>query len=186
MATRVANIATTTTNWLKEQHLLAASSSSFISCRPKATTNGEEEMSASAPFHHISHRAMATTTSYATLRQWQQRLHFVSHEPIILRRFHIASRDGYSNKQVAVATTFVGSNLLVLHIVSPESNDKRRGGNERETATTFVGSNLLVLHFVSLESNDERRGNERETHRIARWQQRPLMRMYTASPNGDD
>jgi hypothetical protein len=145
---RVANIATTTTNWLQEQHLLAASSSSFISCRPKATTNGEEEMSASAPFHHISHRAMATTTSYATLRRWQQRSHFVSHEPIISRLFHIASRDGYSNKQVAAATTFVGSNLLVLHIVSPESND-------------------------------ERRGNERETHRIARWQQRPLMRMYT-------
>jgi hypothetical protein len=33
---RVANIATTTTDWLQEQHLLAASSSSFISCRPKS------------------------------------------------------------------------------------------------------------------------------------------------------
>ncbi len=60
---RVANIATTTTHWLQEQHLLAASSSSFISCRPKATTNGKEEMSASAPFHNISHRAMATTST---------------------------------------------------------------------------------------------------------------------------
>jgi hypothetical protein len=98
---------------------------------------------------------MATTTSYASLRRWQQRSHFVSRKLIISRRFHIASRDGDSNNQVAAATT-------------------------------FVGSNLLVLHFVSLESNDERRGNERETHRIARWQQRPLMRMYTASPNGDD
>jgi hypothetical protein len=36
---RVANIATTTTYWLQEQHSLAASSSSLISCRPKATTN---------------------------------------------------------------------------------------------------------------------------------------------------
>jgi hypothetical protein len=61
---RVANIATTTTDWLQERHLLAANSSSFISCRPKATTNGkEQEMSASAPFHHISHRAMATTST---------------------------------------------------------------------------------------------------------------------------
>lgn len=42
---RVAIIATTTTNWLQEQHMLAARSSSFISCRPKATTNGEEEIS---------------------------------------------------------------------------------------------------------------------------------------------
>jgi hypothetical protein len=98
---------------------------------------------------------MATTTSYATLRRWQQRSHFMSRELIISRRFHIASRDGDSNNQVAAATT-------------------------------FVGSNLLVLHFVSLESNNKRRGNERETHSIARWQQRPLMRMYTASPNGDD
>ena len=95
--TALQNIATTITNWLQEQHLLAASSSSFISCRPKATTNGEEEMSASAPFHHMSHRAMVTTTSYATFRQWQQRSHFVSHEPIISRRFHIASRNGDSN-----------------------------------------------------------------------------------------
>jgi hypothetical protein len=60
---RVANIATTTTHWLHEQHLLAASSLSFISCRPKATTNGKEEMSASAQFHHISHHAMATTST---------------------------------------------------------------------------------------------------------------------------
>jgi hypothetical protein len=43
---RVAIIATTTTNWLQEQHMLAASSLSFISCRPKATTNGKEEISA--------------------------------------------------------------------------------------------------------------------------------------------
>ena len=50
---RVANIATTTTNWLQEQHLLAASSSSFRSCCPKATMNGEEGMSASAPFHIV-------------------------------------------------------------------------------------------------------------------------------------
>jgi hypothetical protein len=82
---RVANIATTTTNWLQEQHLLAASSSSFISCRPKVTTNGEEEMSASAPFHIVSHRAMATTTSHARLRRWQQQSHFMSRELIISR-----------------------------------------------------------------------------------------------------
>jgi len=43
---RIANIATTTTNWLQEQHMLAARSLSFISCRPKATTNSEEKMSA--------------------------------------------------------------------------------------------------------------------------------------------
>ncbi len=41
-------------------------------------------------------------------------MHFVSRECIISRRFHIASRDGDSNNQVAAATTFVGSNLLVL------------------------------------------------------------------------
>jgi hypothetical protein len=98
---------------------------------------------------------MATTTSYAMLRRWQQRSHFMSRKLITSRRFHIASRDGNSNNQVAAVTTFVGSNLLVLHI-------------------------------VSLESNDERQGNERKTHRLARWQQRSLMRMYTASPNGDD
>jgi hypothetical protein len=142
---RVAIIATTTTNWLQEQHLLAASSSFFILCSPKATTNGEEEMSAGAPFHHISHRAMATMTSFATLRRRQQRSHFVSRELIISRRFHIASRNGDSNDQGVAATI-------------------------------FVASNLLVLRFVSLESNDKRRGNERQ----------PLMRMYTASPNGND
>ena len=56
-------MATATTKWLRQQHLLAAISSSFISCRPKATTNGEEEMSVSTPFPHISHRAMATTST---------------------------------------------------------------------------------------------------------------------------
>ena len=104
-------------------------------------------MSAGAPFHHILHRAMATTTSYATLRRWQQRSHFVARGSIISRRFHITSHDGYSNKQVAAATTFVGSNLLVLHIVSPESNDERRGGNERE--------HPISSHIASHDGDDD-------------------------------
>ncbi len=44
-------MATATTKWLRQQHLLAAISSSFISCRSKATTNSEE-MSA----RHIASR----------------------------------------------------------------------------------------------------------------------------------
>jgi len=35
-------MATATTKWLQQQHLLAARFSSFISCRSKATTNSEE------------------------------------------------------------------------------------------------------------------------------------------------
>jgi hypothetical protein len=35
-------MATATTKWLQQQHLLAARFSSFISCRSKATTNGEK------------------------------------------------------------------------------------------------------------------------------------------------
>ena len=115
--------------------MLAASSSSFISCRPKATTNGEEEMSASAPFHIVSHRAMATTTSHARLRRWQQQSHFMSRELIISRCFHIASHDGDSNNKVAAATTFVGSTLLVLHIVLLKSNDEQRGNSARYIAS---------------------------------------------------
>ena len=75
---RVANIATTTTNWLQEQHLLAASSSSFISCRPKATTNGEEEISASAPYPIVqwqrrpsmSRAPMAATIAFCVTRTY--------------------------------------------------------------------------------------------------------------------
>ena len=74
---------------------------------------------------------MATTTSHAMLRRWQQQSHFVSRELIISRWFHIASRDGDSNNKVAAATTFVGSTLPILHVVSLKSNDEWRG-NERE------------------------------------------------------
>ena len=75
MATTNHNVSCGNTNWLRQQHLLSAISSSFISCRPKATTNGEEEMSASIPFPHISHRTMATMTSYVqvhSVAQWRR------------------------------------------------------------------------------------------------------------------
>jgi len=106
-------MATATTKWLQQQHLLAARFSSFISCRSKATTNSEE----------ISAR-------------------------------YIASRDGDDESyciawqyKLAAATTFVGSNLLVLHIVSPESNDERRGGNERE--------HPISSHIASHDGDDD-------------------------------
>jgi len=98
---------------------------------------------------------------------------------------------------VAAATTFVGSTLLVLHIVSLKSNDEQRGNSARyiasrdgddesyciawqyklAAATTFVIRNLLVLHIVSPESNDERRGGNEREHPIS---------SHIASHDGDD
>jgi hypothetical protein len=48
---------------------------------------------------------------------------------------------------LAAGTTFVGSKLLVLHIVSPESNDERQGaGNERERP--------ISSHIASRDGDD--------------------------------
>jgi hypothetical protein len=117
-------------------------------------------MSASAPFHHISHRAMATMTSYAMLRRWQKRSHFVSRELIISRRFHIASRNGDSNNKVAAATTFVGSNLLVLILcrskattngeeMSARHIPSRDGNNDLSCACTQRRPTATTNHIVS-------------------------------------
>ena len=101
---RVANIATTTTNWLQEQHLLAASTSSLISCRPKATTNGKEEMSA----RYIASRdgdddlschvaPMAATTTFR-VTQWRRQQNHGCDNNIaactIVITYNIASHSG--------------------------------------------------------------------------------------------
>ena len=52
---------------------------------------------------------------------------------ISYRVANIATNDN----KLAAGTTFVGSKFLVLHIVSPESNDERRGGNERERPISY-------------------------------------------------
>ena len=101
---RVAIIATTTTNWLQEQHMLAARSSSFISCRPKATTNGEEEISA----RYIASRdgdddlschvaPMAATTTFR-VTQWRRQQNHGCDNNIaactIVTTYNIASHSG--------------------------------------------------------------------------------------------
>ena len=52
---------------------------------------------------------------------------------ISYRVANIATNDN----KLAAGTTFVGSKFLVLHIVSPKSNDERRGGNERERPISY-------------------------------------------------
>jgi hypothetical protein len=66
----------------------------------------------------------------------------VSRELIISRRFHIASRDGDSNNQVAAATTFVGSNLLVIHFVSLKATTNGEEMSARHIASRDGNNNL--------------------------------------------
>jgi hypothetical protein len=42
-----------------------------------------------------------------------------------------------NDNKLAAGTTFVGSKFLVLHIMSPKSNNERRGGNERERPISY-------------------------------------------------
>ncbi len=60
-----------------------------------------------------------------------------------------------NDNKLAEGTTFVGSKLLVLHIVSPESNDERRGGNERERPiSSYIasrdGDDDLLCHVAPM------------------------------------
>ena len=96
-------MATATTKWLQQQHLLAARFSSFISCRSKATTNGEE-MSA----RYIASRdgdddlschvaPMAATTTFR-VTQWRRQQNHGCDNNIaactIVITYNIASHSG--------------------------------------------------------------------------------------------
>jgi hypothetical protein len=106
-------MATATSKWLRQQHLLAAISSSFTSCRPKATTNGEE-MSA----RHIASRDGNNDLSCACT-------HIVSHGGDYdnasrdyndfnrIDFIFIVSRNGDSNNYWQQRTTSVGRRGLV-------------------------------------------------------------------------
>ncbi len=52
-----------------------------------------------------------------------------------------------NDNKLAAGTTFVGSKFLVLHIVSPKSNDERQGGNERE--------HPISSHIASHDGDDD-------------------------------
>ena len=117
-------MATATTKWLRQQHLLAARFSSFTSCRSKATTNGDE-----MSMRYIASRdgddnlscqvaPMAAMTTFC-VTQWRQRPHRVQvHSIAQWRRLIIlyrtvmmmticALRDGNDNKTTAATTTLL-------------------------------------------------------------------------------
>ncbi len=84
----------------------------------------------------------------------------MSRKLIISRRFHIASRDGNSNNQVAAATTFVGSNLLVLILCRSKATTNgeemsarhialRDGNNDLSCACTQRRPTVMTNHIVS-------------------------------------
>ena len=103
-------MATATTKWLRQQHLLAAISLSFILCRSKATTNGEE-MSA----RHIAsrdgnndlscactQRCPTATTNHIVSRgdtNWLRQQHLLSASPSCI---HNVSRKS-DNKERGIA-----------------------------------------------------------------------------------
>ncbi len=102
----------------------------------------------------------------------------MSHELIISRRFHIASRNGNGNNQVAAATTFVGSNLLVLISC-------------RSKATTN-GEEMSARHIASRDGNNnlscactQRRPTATTNHIISRGNTNWLRQQHllSASPS---
>ncbi len=99
-------MATATSKWLWQQHLLAAISSSFTSCRPKATTNGEEEMSVRRQQHLLA----AISSSFISCRSKAT----TNGEEMSAR--HIASHDG--NNDLSCACTQRRPTATTNHIVS--------------------------------------------------------------------
>ena len=77
-----------------------------------------EILCTSTPCYHIA--SLNCDDLSNCVARWQQ-------------RFIPRCKHSNNDNRLAAGATFVGSKLLVLHIVSPESNDERQGaGNERE------------------------------------------------------
>ena len=90
-----------------------------------------EILCTSTPCYHIA--SLNCDDLSNCVARWQQ-------------RFIPRCKHSNNDNTLAAGTTFVGSKLLFLHIVSPESNDKRQGGNERERP--------ISSHIASRDGND--------------------------------
>ncbi len=119
-------MATATTKWLRQQHLLAAISSSFILCRSKATTKGEE-----MSVRHITSRDGNNDLSCACTQRCPTAMtnHIVSHgDTNWLWQHHLLS-----------------ASPSCIHNVSRKSDDEERG-IALHSATTY--------HIASCSGND--------------------------------
>lgn len=91
-----------------------------------------EILCTSTPCYHIA--SLNCDDLSNCVARWQQ-------------RFIPRCKHSNNDNRLAAGTTFVGSKLLVLHIVSPESNDERQGaGNERERP--------ISSHIASRDGDD--------------------------------
>ena len=93
-----------------------------IHCRIKVTLNNKI-LCTSTPCYHIA--SLNCDDLSNCVARWQQ-------------RFIPRCKHSNNDNRLAAGTTFVGSKLLVLHIMLPESNEERQGaGNERERPISY-------------------------------------------------